>query len=91
MFQADRNLVQARAKMSLLIICRAQPRLVMTKPLAPLQTSQGGTSRWSISCGIIVTNKQSENLIIMKSEKEKNDGRERTKKGGRSVKGAAEK
>ncbi len=50
-----------------------------------------GTSRWSISCEIIVTNNQSKNLIIMKSEKAKNDGRERTKKGGRPVKGAAEK
>ncbi len=50
-----------------------------------------GTSRWSISSGIIVTNKQNQNLIIMKSEKVKNDGRERTKKGGRPVKGAAEK
>ncbi len=50
-----------------------------------------GTSRRSISCETIATNKQSKNLIIMKSENVKNDGRERTKKGGRPVKGAAEK
>ncbi len=49
------------------------------------------TSRWSISCGIIATNKQSKNLIIMKSEKVKNDGREQAGKGGRPVKSAAEK
>ncbi len=48
-------------------------------------------SRWSISCGIIVTIRQNKNLIIMKSEKVNNDGRKRTKKGGRPVKGAAEK
>ncbi len=60
--------------------------------LVPRSKPRGeGTSRWSISCGIYVTIKQSKNLIIMKSEKVNNDGRERTNKGGRPVKGAAEK
>lgn len=49
------------------------------------------TSRWSILYTIIAISYQTKKQINMDSEKRKIDGRERTNKGGRPVKGVTEK
>ena len=49
------------------------------------------TSRWSIHSETITISNQIEKLKIMDSEKRKDSRRERTNKGGRPVKGIAEK
>lgn len=59
--------------------------------LSRSKTCRESTSRWSILCTVITISCQTKKQIIMDNEKRKNDGRGRTNKGGRPVKGATEK